>query len=91
MLIFKIVGGENYVTDNWFWCATNGWKESKNDFNLYRLVWRNRGVSINENISFIFGITHTEPRGLMYILPQSYVLDLYVSIGIVRYAPTARY
>jgi len=34
MLIFRIVGGENYVADNWFWCATNGRKKSKNDFNL---------------------------------------------------------
>ena len=33
MLIFKIVG-ENYVADDWFWCAADGGKERKNDFNL---------------------------------------------------------
>ena len=92
MLIFKIVDGENYVADDWFGCASDGRKESKNDFNLSRLVWRNRKVSINENISFIFRITHTDPCGLMNcILAQSYVRDLYVAVGIVRYAPTARY
>jgi len=33
MLIFKIVG-ENYVADDWFGCASDGRKVSKNDFNL---------------------------------------------------------
>src|SRR5215472_142953 len=35
----------------------------------------NREVSINENVSFIFGITHTEPCGFLCILAQSYVRD----------------
>ncbi len=90
MLILKIVG-EDYVADDWFGCSTDGRKESKNDFNLYRLVCRNWEVSINENISFIFGITHSEPCGLMYILAQSYVCDPNVAFGTVRDEPTAMY
>jgi len=33
MLIFKIVA-EDYVADNWFGRAANGWEESKYDFHF---------------------------------------------------------
>ena len=89
MLIRKIVS-EDYVDDDWFLCAMDGWEELKDSHNLCHLVGSNRVVS--ENVSLIAAMVRgRDLRELGCVLTQPRFQDHHIAFGSVSYMPTAMY